>query len=361
MADESRAPKDPLTPGKSGEESEARSLDRLLDALARAPHQFDFFQALRRIEVLQASRGQQPRLGAALRPTDEPIRLGQEPDLSFAASALSHLRLPSDGTPPRLSVNFFGLLGPNGPLPLHLTEYARDRQRNADDPTMTRFLDLFHHRMLLFFYRAWAAGQPTVSRDRPADDRFEHYVEALAGYGLTAIRSRDPFPDTAKLFYAGQLAAQSRNAEGLAAVIGDFFAMPAQVEQFVGGWIDLPPDHRWRLGGKRGQLGVSTIAGARAWTGQQKFRVVLGPLARAQFQRMLPGGASLPKLVAVVRNYVGDELIWDLRLVLGEQIEEQMRLGSSRLGWTGWLGRAAGGRREDLVLDPQTEAQSASN
>jgi len=67
MADESRAPKDPLTPGKSGEEGEARSLDRLLDALARAPHQFDFFQALRRIEVLQASRGQQPRLGAALR------------------------------------------------------------------------------------------------------------------------------------------------------------------------------------------------------------------------------------------------------------------------------------------------------
>jgi len=363
MADQSGTTKDPLTPEESGREGAARPLERLLDALARAPHQFDFFQALRRIEVLQASRRHQPRLGAALRPADEPLRMGQAPDLTFAASALAQLQMGDDGAPPRLIVNFFGLLGPNGPLPLHLTEYARDRLRNADDPTMVRFFDLFHHRMLLFFYRAWATAQPTVSRDRPADDRFERYVGALAGYGLTAVRSRDAFPDTAKLFYAGHLAAQSRNAEGLEAVIGDFFVMPARIEQFVGGWIDLPDDHRWHLGGRsdRGQLGVSTIAGARAWTAQQKFRVVLGPLTRAQFQRMLPGGASLPKLAALVRNYVGDELRWDLRLILEDRIEEPWRMGGSRLGWTTWLGRPVGGRREDLVLDPQAEAPSASN
>jgi len=365
MADESGAAKDPLTPDESGRwgGDGGRSLDLLLDALARAPQQFDFFQALRRIEVLQAGRREQPRLGAALRPADEPIRLGQAADLRFAASALAQLQAGVDGGPPRLTVNFFGLLGPNGPLPLHLTEYARDRLRNADDPTMARFFDLFHHRMLLFFYRAWATAQPTVSRDRPADDRFERYVGALAGYGLTAVRSRDAFPDTAKLFYAGQLAVQSRNAEGLAAVIGDFFAMPSRIEEFVGAWIDLPPDNRWYLGARsdRGQLGLSTIAGARAWTAQQKFRVVLGPLTRAQFQRMLPGGASLPKLVALVRSYVGDELRWDLKLILEERIEEPCRLGVSRLGWTAWLGRAVGGRREDLVLDPQADAQSPVN
>lgn len=363
MADESRATKDPLAPERSGHEAAAQSLDRLLDALSRAPHQFDFFQALRRIEVLHVGSRHQPRLGAALRPADEPIRLGQAPDLRFAASALAQLQVGDGDKPPRLTVNFFGLLGPNGPLPLHLTEYARDRLRNADDPTMARFFDLFHHRMLLFFYRAWATAQPTVSRDRPADDRFERYVAALAGYGLTAVRSRDAFPDTAKLFYAGQLASQSRNAEGLAAVIGDFFAMPSRIEQFIGGWIDLPPDHRWHLGTRsdHGKLGISTIVGMRAWTAQHKFRLVLGPLTRAQFQRMLPGGASLPKLVAVVRNYVGDELRWDVRLILEDRLEEPWRMGSSRLGWTAWLGRAVGERREDLVLDPQTEAQSAFN
>jgi type VI secretion system protein ImpH len=240
---------------------------------------------------------------------------------------------------------------------LHLTEYARDRLRNADDPTMARFFDLFHHRMLLFFYRAWAAGQPTVSRDRPSEDRFEKYVGALGGYALAAIRSADAIPHSARLFYAGHLAAQSRNADGLAAMIGDFFVIPAHVEQFVGGWIDLPPEHRWRLGGRLDprRLGASTIVGARARTNQQRFQIVLGPLTRPQFQRMLPGGASLPKLVALVRTYVGVELQWNLRLILEERTEEPLRLGSSRLGWTGWLGRGAAGRREDLVLDPIAE------
>jgi type VI secretion system protein ImpH len=355
MADASGTPKDPLA-SEDGEGA-AQSRAALFDALARAPERFDFFQALRRIELL-GSTGIQPKLGTAARPAEEPIRLGQEPDLTFAGSSLARFHADDGDGRPRLSVSFFGLLGPNGPLPLHLTEYARDRLRNAGDPTMARFLDLFSHRMLLFFYRAWAAGQPTVSRDRPSQDRFETYVGALAGYALKAVRSGDAFPHTAKLFYAGHLAAQNRNAEGLAAVIGDFFMVPTRVDQFIGCWIDLPPAHRWSLGRRVDppRLGASTIVGARAWTKQQKFQIVLGPLSRRQFQRMLPGGASLPKLTALVRNYIGDELLWDLRLVPEEETAEPLRLGTSRLGWTTWLGRPGAGGREDLVLDPLAES-----
>jgi len=362
MADESRTSEDPVGGREPAGTGRAQSPAPLLDALARAPGRFDFFQALRRLEALETGGRRPPRLGTAWRPADEPIRLGQEPDLTFAAATLARLR-PADGEgPPRLSVNFFGLLGPNGPLPLHLTEYARDRLRNADDPTMARFLDLFHHRMLLFFYRAWASGQPTVSRDRRSEDRFEDYVGSLPGVAPRAVRGKDAFPHTARLFYAGLLSSHSRNAEGLAAVIGDFFAMPARVDEFVGAWLELPAGHRWRLGGAQelGRLGLSTIAGARAWTCQQKFQVVLGPLSRAQFQRMLPGGVSLSRLVALVRSYVGEELVWDLRLLLEERIEEPLRLGISRLGWTAWLGRAAAARREDLVLDPLVEAPAVA-
>ena len=103
--------------------------------------------------------------------------------MAFAPSTLSAFEEQAGGRPPRLEQRFFGLLGPNGPLPLHLTEYARDRLRHHGDRTLVRFLDLFHHRLALLFYRAWAEARPTVQHDRPDEDRFATYVGSLAGYG----------------------------------------------------------------------------------------------------------------------------------------------------------------------------------
>src|SRR5215210_2308786 len=140
--------------------------------LAATPYRFDFYQTLRRLECLYSG---QPRWGKALRPLDERVRFGQDPDLSFAPASLASFEAGLEGRPPRLQVRLFGLLGPNGPLPLHLTEYTRERLRNAGDPTLSRFLDIFHHRFLTLFYRAWAQAQPHVNRVRPNDDRFTSY------------------------------------------------------------------------------------------------------------------------------------------------------------------------------------------
>ncbi len=112
-------------------------------------------------------------------------------------------------------MHFLGLFGPDGPLPLHLTEYARDRQRNHNDPTLQRFIDLFHHRGLSLFYRAWADVRPTVSFDRPQRDRFGHYVGALIGLSTPGLRNRDAMPDLTKLHFAGLLAAQTEKRRGI--------------------------------------------------------------------------------------------------------------------------------------------------
>jgi type VI secretion system protein ImpH len=58
----------------------------LVQALQAEPHRFDLFQALRRLECAFRDR---PRLGEALRPSDEPVRLGQEPSLAFAERAIA--------------------------------------------------------------------------------------------------------------------------------------------------------------------------------------------------------------------------------------------------------------------------------
>lgn len=334
-----------------------------LSAVSREPYRYDFYQTLRRLECLYPTR---PRWGTALRPIDEPVRLGQEPELAFAPAPLASLDLGREGAPPRLHVRLFGLLGPNGPMPIHITEYVRHRLRHANDPTLSRFLDLLHHRFIALFYRAWAQAQPHVNRDRAGQDRYKVYVGAFVGVAPSALRERDSVLDVAKLFHAGTLVRQVRNAEGLAAILRQFFGVPARVEEFVGHWMRLAKPDYTRLGRRGAGLGEGAVAGARVWDHQSKFRVHLGPLTLAQYESFLPvktagpeekdaSRSHLRKLVDWVRFYLCFELDWDVRLHLRREEVPALTLGrAGRLGWTTWLGR----RRSttdagDLVLDAE--------
>jgi len=312
--------------------------------LGERPWKFDFFQALRRVEALHPAK---PRLGRGRRPVDEPVRLAQEPSLSFPISTLAAFEPAREERPPRLQVRFFGLLGPNGPLPLHLTEFARQRILHNRDRTFARFLDIFHHRFLLLFYRAWAQAQPTVSFDRPREDRFKTYLGALVGLSSTGARDRDSVVDFAKLHFAGLLARQVRNSDGLAQILRAYFRVPVRVEPFVGHWMRLPESERTRLGGSWARLGRDAIVGSSVWDRQYKIRLHLGPLTRAEYEDFLPGRAAAERLVSWLRFYFTFEFAWDVRLVLARTEVPCLQLGGdpaqpARLGWTSWLGNRAG-------------------
>jgi type VI secretion system protein ImpH len=323
-----------------------------LAQLAAQPRAYEFFAALRLIE---SAYPELSRLGQSERPSGDPVRLGQSASLAFEPGMVTHFEVGAGGRA-RLEVGFLGLLGANGPMPTHLAEYVRDRIRNAGDMTLSRFLDVFHHRMLSLFYRAWSAAQPVASLDRPDGDRFGVYIGSMFGLGQPALRSRDRVPDPSKLHFAGRLADRRRNAEGLAALLGDYFRVPVQVQQFVGGWMRLAADQRTRLrsGPLAARLGVDTVIGTAVWSVQHKFRLVIGPLDLAQYRSLLPGGAQLGKLVDWVRFYVGDHLDWDLRLVLRrDQVPRMQICGGTRLGLDSWLlGRPAARDAADLLLHP---------
>ncbi|MBP7148216.1 MAG: type VI secretion system baseplate subunit TssG [Acidobacteria bacterium] len=313
------------------------ALTGLLEALEREPWAHDFFQALRRLDCARPGAA---RLGHALRPGDEQLRLGQEPSVAFAPSTIAAFRRGEGGAPHRLWVHFLGLFGPNGPLPLHLTEYVRGRMRNAGDRAHAAFADLFHHRMLGLYYRAWAAAQPAANFDRPDEDRFALYFGALFGAAGRCYRGRDEVPQRAKLHFAGRLAAQARSADGLEAILSDWLGVPATVEPFVGAWFDVPQDQRWRLAEspQTGSLGTTAVVGARTFERQQSFRLGLGPLHRADYERFLPGGPSLARVAAMVRFYTNDEFDWDVNLVLRrDEVPPLVLDGSTRLGVTTWL------------------------
>lgn len=327
---------------------------KLLEELSREPWTHDFFQTLRSLE---AAHPDKPRLGMSQRPKDDCVRLAQDPSMSFAPSVFSALQPGEHGLPPRLVQRFFGLFGPNGPLPLHLTEFARERLLHHKDAGLVRFADLFHHRLLSLFYRAWAQAQPTVSYDRPAQDRFGDYIGALVGLGQPKLQRRDAAGDHVRLFFSGWLSRQVRSADGLRNMLSGFFRLPVTISEFSGHWLRLPADDVTRIGtGSPGcRLGNGAVLGGRVWDRQHKIQLRFGPLSLQQFESFLPGGTALPRLVALMRHYLCFELDWDLRLALARSEVAPARLGpTARLGWNTWVGRYTKSKDADeLTLDAE--------
>ncbi len=317
----------------------------LLDNLQKTPYKYGFFAALRQLECFYKNKA---RIGYALKPSGDAVRFGQEPSLQFARTTLASFRIKSPALP-KLNVLFFGVFGVNGPLPLHLTEFVRGRIRHAKDDTFAAFADMFHHRLLSFFYRAWADKEPTAQLDRADSDRFSFYVGSLLGLADKTQRERDVMPDYTKLHFAAHLGSQTKHASGLQAILADYFQVPVQIQEFVGEWLDMPATSYCFLNDdpNTGQLGVSAVLGTKSWQCQHKFRIVMGPLHKQEYESFLPTGAKLAGLHSLVKNYVGFGYAWDLNLCLKKEQVPTTQLGRyGQLGWTSWL--QACKREEDV-------------
>jgi len=321
-----------------------------LQARCAAPWAYDYFAVMRRLEAVAAPA---PRWGHALLPGAEPVRVGQEASLSFAPSSLSGFE-PGATPAPRLRQAFFGYMGPNGPLPLHLSDFIRERTRNHGDPTWLAFLDGFAHRFSLYFYRAWAQARPAVGMDRPQEDGFRRRLGALVGVGTAARCGRDEVPDDARLYFSGWLGRQVHSTEAVERVLTRYFDVPVRLEPWVGHWMALPASDLTRLGrgGAAGALGAGAMLGSRAWDRQHRVRLHVGPLSLAEYRRFLPTGAARPQLQRWMQQLLADELFWDAQLVLHKAQVPDTRLGrhrgnAPRLGWVSWLG--AGPRRRDAA------------
>lgn len=338
---------------------ETRSAPDTLAPLHEAPEAFEFFEAMRRVECAWPDL---PRLGAALRPEDEPVRLGHAPALHFPASMIADLQALDQG---RLKIRgyFLGLFGPHGPLPLHLTEYAHDRATNSRDRTFAAFADIFHHRILELFYRAWAEARPTVQYDRPDHDRFARYVGALIGIAEPRLRGRDRFPDRARLYFSGLLAAGTRTRAALESLLQEYLEVGVEVEECVGQWLPVALDERSHLGSESetAVLGRTAILGERVWGAQNRIRLKVGPVTLGQLMQFLPGGDTLERVRAIMMTYLGFEYAWDIQFRVRRERLPGTRLGQfGHLGWTSWANpQPARNTADDVIIDVSAPVKSA--
>ncbi|MCU0650202.1 MAG: type VI secretion system baseplate subunit TssG [Gemmatimonadaceae bacterium] len=343
--------------------------------LADAPQTVRFVQLIRLLERLSPERG---RLGEHGDPAREIARLSVRPTIAFPASEVQELT-PADAhapeRPPVVALNFMGLIGPLGELPRVYTQLAADRVR-ARDATLVDFLDMFHHRLASLHYRAWAKYRP-LDREPlrepdedgvvpPPADRVAHHLLDLVGLGTRGLHGRLAVDDDAAGYFAGLLAPVQRSALGLEQLLEEYFEVPVEVVQFVGGWFPIAEPTRTALGDERpgaSQLGQGAVAGDEVWDQQSRVRIRLGPLSRAQFERFLPTGDQYRPLETLVRFYTDDRFALDVQLVLEQRDVPPCVLGDPDalpLTWGTWLASAAAPRDRDDTVLPLLSAGSPS-
>jgi type VI secretion system protein ImpH len=336
---------------------------------------FHFFQAVRLLERLAPVRR---AVGRNAPPSAEVVRFRALPSLSFPANkgVYEIMRPLASSSLPTMVVSFMGLTGPKGALPDHYTELlirlGRER-KDAERTALRDWLDLFNHRFLSLFYRAWEKYRFHIPYERgdyalTEPDDFTRALLSFIGMEMPALRNRlrvscreeiDGEPservlagidDLALLHYGGLLAQQTRCTVSLQAMLEDYFSLPIAIEQFYGGWLSLDAASQSRMGvtGGNNLLGRNIVAGERVWEVQGKFRVRLGPLRYREFVQFLPDRQPVSErkafflLVHLVRLYVGPAIDFDVQLVLKAedvppcQLAEKAGLGP-RLGWNTWI------------------------
>ena len=330
MAPESGNENTPLTSATSSPEMEALLRDE--------PSAFNFFQAVRMLSRLLPDR---KPVGHFSDPKAEVVRFGTATELGFPPGQISEIKWP-EAAQPHMNINFMGMTGPNGILPLVYSAHIRERLRSKDH-ALHEFLDLFNHRAVSLFYRAWEKHHFTVGYERNEPDPLSPHLMDLLGLGTPHLDSRQPFPDEALLFRAGLLSIQTRSAAALRALLIDYFEVPVEIEQFVGKWhpIDETTCCRFDNGSDSEKLGFGTVVGDEIWDQQSCVRIKLGPLTLQQYLHFLPEGSAHQPLRALVRLFSGNELDFEVQLILRKEETPPCELGAEgpaapRLGWLTW-------------------------
>ncbi|MCY2968990.1 MAG: type VI secretion system baseplate subunit TssG [Planctomycetota bacterium] len=341
------------------------------EELLREPYRFDFFQMvrlllLRRAQELAQQGGGTPRFepGTDALPSEECVRFGSEAELQFPGSTVVEVGPSKPETPTEtipdwpieMRVAFLGLAGAAGILPQHYTTELV-RLNRIKQFALRDFFDVFNHRAISLFYRAWEKHRfpVTVERRRlKRDDPLTQCLYALVGLGghaldrvapvSGAMRRRLSVDDEALLACLALFSHRPRNAVGLRDMLSWYFDCDVSIEQLRGCWLNLAPADQSRLplAGEsfpsNGGLGSGMLLGSRVWTGESRFIVRVGPLTRDRFNEFLPDQLAHRKMSELTALYVGLEFDFMIQPVLrADEILPICMESGVRMGFGTWL------------------------
>ena len=318
------------------------------------PYRFEFFQAVRLLEKIYPEK---MPVGREAKIKSEIVRFRSRVSLNFPASEIHEFAETFDEFTENqrleMFVNFMGMVGASGVLPVHYTELVMDRVRYGDT-TMWAFLDMFTHRAVSLFFRAWEKYRFPVAYERGKDD-FTEYLFDFAGLGTKGLRGRMALHDESLLPYSGLIAQKPHSSSALSQILSGYFGIKAKIEQFFGQWLDLEKESVTHLGTGNSSLGRNVIIGTRVWDQQSKFRIILGALTFDEFQAFLPNGTAHKPMKSIINFMVGLELDFDVQLILqAKQVPGAILTTRAKrrpmLGWTSFLKTKPFKQDDDQVI-----------
>lgn len=366
-------------------------IERLLDN----PHRFGFFEAVHALERWFALRDARraevaPAEGADAAAPTGAIFFRNSLSLSFPPSQVAAMRVRTadgrsvpcnderdaydDALPALADIDhvemvpaFTGLLGAAGALPAVYTEQLSQHEQRTRDAAARVFLDLFTHRNVELFYRAWKKHRLALQYESDRRNRFLPLVLSVAGLGLPSLRDRlramalsgreeARVDDETLAYYGGLLQQRPVSAGRIGALLAEHFGVPVTVEQFIGRWFRVPAGATNALGVSHCNLDTGVLLGERIWQRDLRVRLVFGPLTREQYRSLLPHGTAAQAMRQLLTLVTGVSLEYEVRLCLRADAVQGMTLGDPDggvlLGWdTFLLTQPSDTDRQDAVYE----------
>ena len=291
------------------------------------PNEHDFYKAVFTVQQqLARGKSQHKKVGYDSLPKSELIRFKADQELGFPGQSISQINLKSSNQTENVAVDmhvsFMGLTGASGALPQHYSELVLARLK-LKDSGMRDFYDLFNHRLISLFYRAWekyrfSANYQKSSKNAP--DAFTAVLNKLSG------------EQTIKQYYAGIFNQKVRTIDGLGLILRDFTQCEVNIKQFQGQWQKLSCFDQTRLGAKNspeGQfaaLGVDASIGSRVWDINSAIAIAIKPEQNARTQSFLPGKTKTSQLKELIKSYLGSAIKFKLQLEVKAEELPQVQL-----------------------------------
>lgn len=292
----------------------------------------DFFELLRRIE---RATPYEPRLGTSSVRSHRRLKIVQPADMAFAPREVADVRQqrnePGDEPQVTITCRHFGLFAPYGPLPIHVTEQARNELLAKRNRAFQDFASILSQRMAILHYRAWAQLNVVVGHDRAVANPFLHHIRQIAG--VSAKQPLNPHIVRVRTLFPGAYLPGQGSLWKLQEILKHYFSVPIHLIPHKGLWID---DARHAENQRLGKLGTTRM-GRRFFDAQHSLVVNIGPVSTPEYLTYQRGSERLKTLVHLCHDFVRHRMILDVNLLIQTSPQMACRLGKGNLSRHCWL------------------------